>query len=148
MSQKTAGVGNIGEEELAQLEWTAREKHQTGQHLVALFSGMDSTRKAERRMMEGFFEQAKAGQTMAPVLQKVASIAPRTVEFFQKQAQAVPTAYRLFPELAKVATTGPGMVAGSAGTTPRPAPTLGSKPGLSPTRGPTPTAAPVSVGAA
>lgn len=147
--EKTAGIGNVGAEELAELESMQREKSTTGQQLAALFNVMPETKKKERAEMEGFFLQAKAGQTMAPVLQKTSSIAPRVTEFFEKKAH-LETAERLFPEImsVKTASFGPvGNVAGSAGTTGRPTPNL--KPRMMATnKGPIPTAAPSSVGSA
>lgn len=67
-----SAVANAGAEELAELEWTEREKDDTGHKLVNFFNSMAKTRTAERARMEGFLIQAKAGQTMAPILQKTA----------------------------------------------------------------------------
>jgi hypothetical protein len=102
-------------------------------------------RKDAQKLMEKLFVQTPAAQTMAPVLQKQASITPAVDAFFEKNAAAfgLTEAQLNFPELLKVA-------AGRSAASPMPSPQLVSRAARSvtPESGPTASRSMMSGGSA
>ena len=103
---KKIAVGNMGEEELAQLQHIVLTREDTRAEADLLFGGpAKDMRKTDRKLLEKLFIQTPASVTMAPNLQKTASITPRVDAFFEKLS-APTDAQRRYPELMKVSAAG------------------------------------------
>lgn len=123
---KKIAVGNMGEEELAQLQHIVLTRNDTRAEADLLFGGpAKDMRQTDRKLLEKLFIQTPASVTMAPNLQKTASITPRVDALFEKLS-APTDAQRRYPELLKVADSGtkkvlnlkPRVTTDSSGTSP------------------------------
>ena len=72
---KKIAVGNMGEEELERMQRTVLTRDETRAEADVLFGGAaKDMRKADRRLLEKLFVQTPGSLTMAPNLQKEASV--------------------------------------------------------------------------
>lgn len=72
--KKKAGVGNIGDEELARFKATVLTRAITRMQAETLFSGANAAKARESRKIDGLFVQAKGAESMSPMLSKTARI--------------------------------------------------------------------------
>lgn len=124
----------LGNEEFAQMSRTVLTRADTRAEADVLFGDVaKKARKTEGERLRKLFIQAEASTgatTPSHELQKTASVAPATEQFFQKLAHATMTdAQRRFPELLKVAA--PGIQRVPLGSLKKPCGALPVKSGLS-----------------
>ena len=100
---KKIAVGNVGEEEVARLTRVVLTREDTKSSADQLFGGeAKNMRKQDRELLEKLFIQTPASNTMAPNLQKEASVSARVDAFFEKLS-APTVAQQRYPELLKAA---------------------------------------------
>jgi hypothetical protein len=104
MSTPKLKLGGLGEEELQRTRRIVMTRADTRAAADEMFDGAKETRAVERSKMKKLFVQAPVATTMAPVLQKEASITPSLDAFFDKYAsdETLDDAQRNFPELLSV----------------------------------------------
>lgn len=117
MNEKKAGVGNVGEEEFAQLEVKHLTREDVRRQAYELFKNSESWAEESRATLKKLFVQAEAADSMSLGVTKVASA---TEAFFAEHGQTL--AQRRYPELLKVA--------GAPGPGTRPSPNLKARAGV------------------
>lgn len=99
-------IASAGEEELHRMKATVLTRDDQRAAADALFGGVAMvSRQADRDLIKKLFVQSPGAETMAPTLQKEASITPALDAFFEKNAKALglTEAQLRYPELLKVA---------------------------------------------
>lgn len=100
MTTKTAGVANLGAEEVAQAKAKVTTRAENQAFAETLFSEFNAEKARTQRKYEGLFVQTPGAETMAPLLAKTAAIDAFFTELEESQLSE---AQRRYPELRKAA---------------------------------------------